>query len=526
MYARALLAAVGTATLYAVALPPFDVPLAGWFALAPLLLATRPLSGPRAAWVGALTGFVFSWAVAWWLPIAAAQYFAMGMLPAIGAAALVFVVVCSTTFGAFAAAAATMWRSVAAPIAVPAIAAAWVAVELFRARMLVDPWGLLGYTQHSVPDVIQMASWTGVYGVSFVLALTSASLVESLYRLHRRRWWTAASILAWPVVLVGWTLAVAACSSEGRHLGGFGARQVALVQTGLAPSFHWTREHTDRQIALHTRATEGITSHEVGLIVWPEHAIGRYLATDPGLAALLGGLAARKNADLLLGIPRWDDGRVFNSAQLITRVGRNGGHYDKQLPLPFAETSVGTAPTSTTPDDTPREFARGRRTAPLKSFVRLGVVVCHEILHPDLVNRAVSDGAEVLINLANDGWLDATRGIASRQHFAMAVFRAVETNRYLVRAATTGVSGIIDPYGRVTDTLASGESGVITASIPGRRGTTLYVRIGDAFAFGCLAFAFGVLLLPRALFVRSRAPWGVGRSEAGRGGWRTPVTDG
>jgi len=95
--------------------------------------------------------------------------------------------------------------------------------------------------------------------------------------------------------------------------------------------------------------------------------------------------------------------------------------------------------------------------------------------------------------VSNDGWLDGGYGVASRQHFAMAVFRAVETRRYLVRAATTGVSGIVDPYGDVVDALGPGATGSVTAAVAGRTAITPYVRFGDAFAFVCVLAAAGAL---------------------------------
>src|SRR5262249_44271923 len=129
----------------------------------------------------------------------------------------------------------------------------------------------------------------------------------------------------------------------------------------------------------------------------------------------------------------------------------------------------------------------------LKSFLPLGVSVCHELLFPEVIAASVAEGAALLVNVSNDGWLDGGAGIASRQHFAMAVFRAVETRRYLVRAATTGVSGIVDPYGAVVDALPPGASGTLVASVAGRTAMTPYVRFGDVFALACTLVAAAAL---------------------------------
>jgi apolipoprotein N-acyltransferase len=125
----------------------------------------------------------------------------------------------------------------------------------------------------------------------------------------------------------------------------------------------------------------------------------------------------------------------------------------------------------------------------LHNAVSPGVSICHEVLFPELSASAVRAGAELLVNISNDGWLDPVTGVASRQHFAMAAFRAVETRRYLARAATTGISGIIDPYGRVSAALPAGDSGVLHGEVRGRTDLTPYARVGDVFALGCVLLA-------------------------------------
>jgi apolipoprotein N-acyltransferase len=126
--------------------------------------------------------------------------------------------------------------------------------------------------------------------------------------------------------------------------------------------------------------------------------------------------------------------------------------------------------------------------------VPLGVSICHEVLFPELAANAVRAGAQVLVSVSNDGWLDPGLGVAGRQHFAMAALRAVETRRYLVRAATTGISGVIDPHGRVVDSLGLGVRGALVTPVSGLTVITPYVRLGDVFAFGCVLVAVIALL--------------------------------
>jgi apolipoprotein N-acyltransferase len=381
-------------------------------------------------------------------------------------------------------------------IAVPAL---WVATELLRGQIMGQPWDLLGYTQHGNVALIQLAAITGVYGVSYLLALASTVVADLGARLmaEGRSPWVALRALAAPAAVIG------ACWFGGRLAvpsGGVtddGAKQVAIVQTNVSPSLHWTRAYTDAQVAAHVRATAALP---VGpsLIVWPENAVPRYLEREPMLAVELATLAVRHHADLLFGGPRFEDGHTYNAARLITAAGRNGGAYDKRRLVLFAEEKPLVVADRNAPNDSPEEFTAGSGSSVLRSFVPIGVSICHEIVHPDLIRASVRDGAALLVNIANDGWLDGTFDFARRQHLAMSVFRAVETRRFVVRAATTGTSAVIDPYGRLVATQAADTPGVVTAAVAGGTTLTPYVRFGDAFAVLCVLFV-GASLLPRRM---------------------------
>src|SRR5262249_12721673 len=162
------------------------------------------------------------------------------------------------------------------------------------------------------------------------------------------------------------------------------------------PSLRWTREYTRRQIVAHATATEGISGAPT-LIVWPENAVPRYLDAEPMLVQELAELARRRRADLLFGGPRWDGGRAYNSIRLITADGRNGGSYDKQQLVLFAEDKPFDRKTATREQDGPDAFTAGRVPGVLQGFVKLGVSICHEVLFPELVGATVRNGAELLV---------------------------------------------------------------------------------------------------------------------------------
>jgi apolipoprotein N-acyltransferase len=478
---------------YALALPPFDRAGLAWITLVPLLIVLRGSSAQAGFAYGLLYGCGFGWATTWWSVQAVMRYFHLSLPLAVLGMLVFYVAIFAPAFGLFGAGTACLSRKLRAPVAAVAIPCLWVVHELIRDRLVGQPWCLLGYSQHGHPGLIQIASVTGVYGVSFLLVAGNFALATAVLQLRSGRRLRAGIALfsALALVVVIWCAGVIRMRPSLRAWGK--TRSIAVVQTGVAPAYEWTRAYAEKQLRAHVAASETITT-KPSLIIWPENSITQYLEADPLLGAQLGDLAERHGADLLFGAPRFEDGRTYNSVRLITADGRYGGHYDKQRLVLFAEAGLLADPTPSGPNPSPREFSAGHEPGVLQSVMPIGVSICHEITYPDVIRRSVRDGAELLVNVSNDGWLDPGHGVATWQHLAMATFRAVETRRYVVRAATTGVSAVIDPFGRVVATLAPGTSGVLHAHVTARGHWTPYVRVGDVFALGCLLFVLPMLL--------------------------------
>jgi apolipoprotein N-acyltransferase len=244
----------------------------------------------------------------------------------------------------------------------------------------------------------------------------------------------------------------------------------------------------------------GTAGQRPDLVVWPEFAVGFYLDDEPTLRAQLGQLTLGLNAPLLLGAPRQEavpEGvRYFNSAYLIAPGGKLLGVYDKIRLLPFAEFRPLAFPALVTHSPAqPSEFTPGRRVTvfplPHSAF---GVTICYEATYPPLTRQLVRNGAQFLVNISNDAWLAGPDGggAAAAQHFSMAVFRAVEMKRPLVRVATAGVSGFVDPAGRLSH-LAAEKEGVILGEVVPQQAMTVYARCGDWFALGCVGASFVAL---------------------------------
>ena len=499
---RVGLVLAGSAT-GALSLPPFDYSALAWLTVVPLLIVLRSASAPAGFAYGLLYGCGYGWATSWWAVQAVMRYFHMGLPLASVGMLFFYIAIFAPSFGLFGAGAACLLRKLRAPLAAIAIPCLWVVHELVRDRIVGQPWNLLGYSQHGHPGLIQIAAVTGVYGVSFLLVVGNFALATAALQVwagHMLRAFTAI-FSALSLVLVVWSAGIIKMRPSLRAWGK--ARTVAVVQTGMPPAYEWTRAYAEQQLRAHLAATESMKTRPA-LIVWPENSITQYLESDPLLAAQLGDLAERRGADLLFGAPRFEDGRTFNSVRLITADGHYGGHYDKQRLVLFAEAGLLADPTTSGPSPSPREFSAGNEPGVLNSVMPVGVSICHEITYPDLIRRTVRDGAELLVNVSNDGWLDPGQGVATWQHLAMTTLRAVETRRYVVRAATTGVSAVIDPYGRVVASLAPGATGVLEAPVASRRNWTTYVRVGDAFALACLLFVLPMLLPLRRWFPASR----------------------
>ena len=488
--ARLALAAA-TAALYAAALPPFDHAWLGWLVVVPLVLAVRDLRPATAGAIGAAAGFLSAWSVTWWLAQAVSGYFAAGIASGALAMSAAYVLACSTTFGLFAAGLVAMRPRLGTAWPLGA-AAWWTAMELLRARVLLDPWGLLGYTQAGVLPVVQLARVTGVYGLSFLLVLVGVAIAEAAVACRRGDVRGAGATLLVPAGVVA-AVVGAGCIRLGRAADAGVPLPVAVVQGNVEPAFHWTRPFADALLARHVALTRD-GAHGADLVVWPENTLALYVDGEPAVAERLSRLARETGADVVVGGPRFDAGRTYNSAYLVRADGRRAGHYDKQRPVWFAEAPPFGAPAAAGANESPRSFSAGTRPGVLRGSAALGVTICHEILYPDLVAAEVLDGATVLVNIANDGWLDGGYGVASAQHFAMARVRAVEMGRPLVRAATTGVSGVVDATGRLVAAQPRGTAGVVRATVLPATGLTPYARFGDLFALLCALGSAGVLL--------------------------------
>jgi len=505
-----VLLAVG-ATLYTIASPPYDWSSAAWLALFPLFLVLRGKTLGSAYAVGFLYGLFFCSGIAYWVYYAVAAYFALVFPLDVLVTLLSYSLFVGSYTGLAACGTCVLMRNHRPALRWVGIPALWVSAEFARTSLFSGfSWELLGYTQYHQLPLIQIADMTGVYGLSFLLALSGYVVAEcwaslSFFPLSSLPHGTRLARLPWPALgsLVG---AIALALFYGtlrlhQYENPSGpSLKLALVEGNVATAQRWQRVYYATTLLKYIAIThQGVTGIPLDLVVWPEFALGFYLDREPLLRAQLGQLTRSLETSLLLGAPRMEETaggtHYYNSAYLLAPGGALQGTYDKMRLLPFAEyRPFPLLPVRGQAQEIPSTFTPGREsTIFLLPRAAFGVTICYEATYPDLSRRLARDGAQFLVNISNDTWLVKDSRAAAAQHFSMTVFRAVENKRPLVRATTAGVSGFVEPTGRLHH-LSTQPEGVIVGEIIPRRELTVYTQYGDWFALSCVGVALIALL--------------------------------
>jgi apolipoprotein N-acyltransferase len=380
--------------------------------------------------------------------------------------------------------------------------AAWTALELGRGVLLTGfPWCLLGYSQAGVPAAIQVADLGGVYGVSFMLACTGAGAAALWPRGDAARWRRpAAPRAAFSLIAVAMAgLGYGALRLAGGEADGGPGVPVALVQANVEQTDKWDPRERDRIEADHVRMTREAVAGGARLVIWSESSVPASITTDRGYAKRLEDLARETQADLVVGTVTYETrgGRrvPFNSAYLVGPDGSWAHRYDKQHLVPFGEyvPLKGLLFFVESLVQEAGDFVPGTGGAPLPARgLPLGPLICYEAVFPELARARVRQGAQALVNITNDAWYGDTA--MPRQHLAMAVLRAVESRRWLLRCANTGLSALVDTRGRVRGVTRLEEAALLRGEIPAVRGLTVYAAAGDVFAILCAILAAACLI--------------------------------
>jgi len=409
----------------------------------------------------------------------------------------------------------------------------WVAVELARARITGFPWDLLGTAQVNNIPLTRLATLTGVYGLSFVIVVVN-TIFAAAFLLPRYR-----------MRLAG----VAVISAVALQLGSF-SQPPASPTTNLAllvqpdidilTAEQWTEERFDKTLATISqisRNPEAANASAPRLIIWPESPAPFYM-NDPKLTGYLGALARDQQSYVLAGVVGLSASnqpgtayKIYNSAELFGPGGYPMDRYDKVHLVPFGEYvpfkqlfsfaqkltrevsdfSSGSKRKVMTLSATPEAPMSGMEhmqntqpavDSPSSQGHKLGVFICYESVFPDEVREFAAHGAELFVNISNDGWFGHSG--APGQHLNMARMRAIENHRWVLRATNSGITVSIDPYGRVVTRAPRDRQLSIAVPYSFETGTTFYTRHGDWFAWLCAIITLAALLIRfRLVFMRA-----------------------
>jgi apolipoprotein N-acyltransferase len=494
-----------SALLLGLAFPPIGWRPLAWIALAPFFVALRSSRTSTALLLTWLWTHVLCYVVWSWGPAAVTTYFQQSQTTAVGLFFGLATGMLAPYFIGFALVYRALARRFSASLPL-LTAAAWAAAELARSRLLTEtsffsgnPWALVGYSQVGFDPLVQIASITGVYGISFVVVAVNAMLAEALLvarrgQLDRSAVRSVGASLLPCMGALGFGFA-SLFGADGNHTAP--ETRIAIVQGNVGLESRWRSDLYGRNLDTYLTLTErALERGGVEMVFWPEAAMTFFVGREPAYRSVIARSLAPRGAELLAGAPHYEGDDYFNSAFLLSARGALLARYDKQYLVPFAEffpfakidllrRNFGRI----------REFSRGAKAPPLPTRAGpAGIVTCNEAWFPEIAGRRVREGAGYLVNLSNDSWFEPS---FSAQSFDMVRMRAVEQRRYLVRASTSGPSAIVDPWGRVLAQSDLLEDAVLVDSIRTNKEPSLYGRLGDTFAGTSALVVAGGLLLRR-----------------------------
>jgi len=519
IHKRAWLLAIISGLLQVLIFPRPNLYWLCWIALAPLMYAllrareadatelltdeTYSFLVPARVWQGFLLGWasgtVFYFGTCYWVYSVMHSY--GGLSPVISALLLaLFSLYIGLHHGIFGALMALAGKSRAsysrkALVLAPFL---WVAVELLRAYVVSFPWALLGTAQIDNLPLARMASVTGVYGVSFEIALVNTVFAATMLVRRKRRMPLLVAALSGAIALQTTALVKVEASEVEAH--------ATLVQQNVPIERRWTYGGYKRlmdELSAVSRSPQAAKDPSIApLIVWPESP-APFETDDRLFTESTAALAREQRSWLLAGVtavqPAAKPGeaeQVFNSALLLSPAGAVAQRYDKVHLVPWGEYipfawAFGFAKSLT--HEVGTYTASGAERTPLEvGSHRYGVFICYESVFPHEVRQFAEHGAEVLVNISNDGWFGESG--APWQHLNMARMRAVENHRWLLRCTNTGISAAIDPMGRVVALAPRNQRVALDAPYGLMSNMTFYTRYGDWFPVLCAIISITGLL--------------------------------
>jgi apolipoprotein N-acyltransferase len=492
--------------LLALSFPKFGYPTFAWIALAPLLvaLAYRAQTTRRAFALGLTTGGVYFSGTLYWLVETMTTFGGLNTWLAAFAAGMLIAYL-SLFPAAFAVIQARLGRvfGTSALLAAPMV---WVATEMGRTYILDGfPWELLGYSQTTVLPVAQIASVVGIYGLSALVALVSAAAAYAAVERSPRRWRVAGLVALLVLGTAGWgtwRIARGGLTKSGAPV------RVAVLQGNIPQDQKWDPAMAGPIMDRYVAMTREAIGRGATFILWPESATPLPYEQDLSRGDAVRRLAREGKVTLLIGSDQFEpvkpvaqenpQPRIYNAAYLIQPDGSTAAIYRKIHLVPFGEYVpfkrllyfVGPLVEAVS------DFTPGSEAVLLPvAGHQASTAICYEVIYSALMRSFVTQGSELLTTITNDAWYGLSS--AAYQHWEQSSLRSIEQGRYLARAANTGISGFVDPYGRVLQRSNMFQSAVMTEELRFITARTIYSRIGDVAGWMSVAFTLAALVATR-----------------------------
>ncbi len=487
--------------------PKFGTGLLAWIAFIPLLCALRDKTPYEGFKTGFITGFAAFIGIIYWIAYVVVLY---GYLPLpVGITVMMLLSAYLALYVALFAAGIVYFHKGGGASPLLAGPLLWTTLEYAKSHLLTGfPWENLGYSQYLFTPLIQVVDITGVFGLSFAIVLVNViifdvfdvwrSSTDGKQRLRRITADLFAGCLVF-VILFGY--GIFRMHDVEKSIDQAPEMPVSLIQGNIDQSVKWHPSYQRETLRIYETLTRQAAATGNGLIVWPETATPFFFQNQDDMHQKVASLPLLTGNWLLFGSPSYQrDGLLFtlsNSAFLLSPDGQIAGRYDKVHLVPYGEyvplrrffpfiqkLVAGIGDFRSGPGYIPLILQRA--DLPQK----LGVMICYEGILPEAGRAYRKQGAGLFVNITNDAWFGNTS--APYQHLSMTTFRSVENRLYLVRAANTGISAIIDPAGRIAARSALLEKATISGIVRIMDRSTFYSEYGDVFVYGCI---IGLILI-------------------------------